>query len=97
METTIKEGLTKVQRLNDGKCNLIGENGKFLSKQWFDWIDDFREGFARVQREDRQYNFIDTNGKIISEKWFDFISSFYEGFDVVRKEKYSQRKSKQQK
>lgn len=89
METTKKEELTRVQRVSDGKYNLIDADGKLLSDEWFEWVDDFRDGFARVKRADGLYNFINKKGKIISEKWFDFISSFYDGFAVVRKEKFS--------
>ena len=52
METAQKEEFTRVQRVSDNKYNLITEDGKLLSKQWFDWIDYFNDGFAIVRRED---------------------------------------------
>lgn len=88
METTNKEEFTKVQRLSDGKFNLIGENGKFLSEQWFEWIGDFyddNEGFAMVGRENHEYNYIDKEGKIISEQWFKWLDYFHNGFARVQR------------
>lgn len=67
METAQKEELAIVKRISDNKYNLIGENGKFLSEQWFDWIDDFKAGFAKVQRTNGEWAKIDKNGKIVSE------------------------------
>ena len=66
MNATIKEELTKVQRLSDGKCNLIGEDGKILSDKWFEFADIFRDGLALVERINGESCKIDKNGKIIS-------------------------------
>ena len=88
METAQKEELTKVQRLNDGKCNLIGENGKILSDTWFDWIGDFyddNDDFALVGRENHEYNYIDKQGKILSEEWFKWLDFFHNGFARVQR------------
>ena len=85
METAQKEGLTKVQRLVDGKCNLITEDGKLLSKQWFDWIGDFYDGFALVGRENHEYNYIDKQGKILSKDWFKWLDFFHDGFARVQR------------
>ena len=82
METTKKEELAIVKRLSDGKCNLIGENGKLLSEQWFDWIDYFHEGFAIVRRKDYLNNFIDKQGKLLSEEWFSWVNDFKDGLAV---------------
>ena len=67
METTKKEEFTRVQRTSDNKYNLITEDGKLLSKQWFEWIDDFKDGFAKVQRTNGDWAKIDKNGKIVSK------------------------------
>ena len=85
METTKKEEFTKVQRLSDGKCNLIDANGKQLSEQWFDWIGDFYDGFALVQRENHEYNYIDKDGKILSEEWFKWLDLFHLEFTRVER------------
>ena len=88
METAQKEGLTKVQRLSDGKCNLIDENGKIISDTWFEWIGDFyddNDGFALVGRENHEYNYIDKQGKILSEEWFKWLDFFQEGFARVQR------------
>lgn len=84
MEETNKEEFTRVQRTSDSKYNYIGKDGKLLSEQWFKWADDFKDGFARVQREDSKYNYITKDGKIISSEWFDYVDYFYEyDFAVV--------------
>lgn len=93
METTTKkeELLTRVQRDSDGKFNLITENGKFLSEQWFDWIGDFENGLALVQREreNPRFNYIDKEGKIISDEWFRWVDFFRDGIARVQREDYS--------
>ena len=50
--------------------NLIDTNGKLLSKQWFDDIYGFKNGFAQVKLNNK-WNLIDTNGKLLSKQWFD--------------------------
>ena len=85
METAQKEGLTKVQRLSDGKYNLIDANGKLLSDEWFEWIGDFYDGFAKVQRAYDKYNYIDKNGKLLSNEWFMYVYNFNNGFAEVKR------------
>ena len=82
METTKKEEFTRVQRVNDNKYNLITEDGKLLSKQWFEWIDYFHDGFAIVRREDYLNNFIDKQGKLLSNEWFSWVNDFKDGLAV---------------
>ena len=67
------------------KYNFINKQGELLSEQWFNWVDDFHKGFARVRRSDNLYNFINKDGKILSEKWFECVGEFYEGFAIVQK------------
>ena len=85
MNATKKEELTKVQRLNDGKCNLIDANGKILSDKWFEWIGDFYDEFALVGRENHEYNYIDKQGKILSEEWFKWLDFFKDDFARVQR------------
>ena len=88
MERTQKEGLTKVQRLSDGKCNYIDANGKILSDIWFEWIGDFyddNDDFALVGRENHEYNYIDKQGKLLSEEWFKWLDYFHNGFARVQR------------
>ena len=79
---TKKEEFTRVQRTSDRKYNLITANGKLLSKQWFEWVDYFHEGFAIVRREDYLTNFIDKQGKLLSNEWFSWVNDFKDGFAV---------------
>ena len=90
MNATKKEEFTRVQR-EDGKFNLITENGKFLLEQWYDWIADFDDGLALVQRgrENPRFNYIDKDGKIISDEWFRFVGYFKDGIAIVQREDYS--------
>ena len=85
METTKKEEFTKVQRLSDGKCNLIDANGKQLSEQWFEWVGDFYDDFALVGRENHEYNYIDKQGKILSGEWFKWLDFFKGDFARVQR------------
>ena len=51
----------------------------------FEDIDDFSEGYARVELNNK-YNFINTNGELVSpNQWFDFVTNFsVNGYAVVR-------------
>ena len=66
------------------KWNFIDIEGRILSGQWFDFVYNFHEGFARVEINDKGCNFIGTDGKFLSEQWFDFVENFSEGFAVVK-------------
>ena len=48
----------------------------------FDWIEDFKEGFARVNLN-YKYNFINIEGQVLSKQWFDAAGDFHEGFAIV--------------
>ena len=63
-------------RLND-KMNIL-HGRTLLSDQWFDWIDDFRNGFARVQLNEKE-NYIDTEGNLLSDQWFNRVDYFIDG------------------
>ena len=79
------DGLAKVQR-GDGLWNFIDKQGKILSEKWFEWVCNFYDEFARVQRStDDLWNFIDRQGKILSDEWF--INAYYldDGFAEVKR------------
>ena len=84
METT-KEELTRVQRVSDGKYNLIDANGKLLLDEWYEWVDYFHDGFAVVQRAYEKYNYIDKNGKILLDEWYNWVDDFRDGFARVKR------------
>ena len=63
-----------IQRLSDG------ENPKDI----FDWVDDFREGLAKVVLKEK-WNFINQNSELINpNRWYNWIGNFYEGFAKVK-------------
>ena len=82
METAQKEEFTRVQRVTDRKYNLITADGKLLSDEWFEWVDYFHDGLAKVRREDYLNNFIDKQGKLLSEEWFSWVNDFKDGLAV---------------
>lgn len=85
METTKKEEFTRVQRVTDRKFNLITEDGKLLSDEWFEWVDYFHDGFAKVQRAYEKYNYIDKNGKLLSNEWFKYVYDFKDGLGEIQR------------
>lgn len=48
---------------------------KFKLRFEFDWIGDFKDGFAVVNINDK-LNFINTDGRILSQQWFDGVYNF---------------------
>ena len=54
---------------------------KFILK--FDRIGNFKEGFARVELNDK-WNYINTDGQFLSKVWFDRAQDFHEGLAIVR-------------
>ena len=58
-------------------------NPVFKFKLKFDWVSDFKDGFATVVLNDK-YNFINTKGQLLSQQWFDSVWNFKEGFDRVK-------------
>ena len=78
-------GFAVIKR-EDEKYNLIDAQGKLLSEQWFEWVCNFYDEFARVQRStDDLWNFINKQGKILSDEWF--IDAYYldDGFAKVKR------------
>ena len=79
------DGFAVIKR-EDEKYNLIDAQGKLLSEQWFEWVCNFYDEFARVQRStDDLWNFINKQGKILSDEWF--IDAYYldDGFAEVKR------------
>ena len=66
-DATKKEELTRVQRVSDRKFNLITENGKLLSNEWYEWIDYFHDGVGEVQRTNGEWAKIDKTGKLYKD------------------------------
>ena len=62
---------------------------KFIYRLKFDWVSDFKDGFATVALNDK-YNFINTKGQLLSQQWFDSVRNFKEGFaSVYLNDKYN--------
>ena len=62
---------------------FYNQEGKLLSKQWFDWCWDFSDGFAQVNLNNK-CNFINRDGKFLSKQWFDWSHPFDEGYAKVK-------------
>ena len=78
------DGFARVQR-GDSEWNFINKQGKYLSEQWFNWVDTFYDGFARVERANIDWNFIDRQGNYLSDEWFNWVGYFYDGFARVQR------------
>ena len=73
-----------------GNIGLSEEIAKFYTKidpmfkfrLKFDWIEDFREGFASVQLNGK-WNFINHEGQLLFQQWLDSVGTFNEGFARV--------------
>lgn len=70
-----------IVRLN-GKYNMIDADGQFVLNEWYDKIDKFKFGYARVELNGK-YNLMDINGNIICNSWFDYMDKFSEGLAIV--------------
>ena len=84
-DATKKEEFTRVQRVSDRKYNLITANGKILSDEWYEWIDYFHDGFAKVKRAYEKWNYIGKDGKLLSNEWFKYVYDFHNGFGEVQR------------
>ena len=78
------DGFARVER-EDSLMNFIDKDGKLLSKEWFEWVDDFFEGFAEVQKANGEWNFIDKDGNYLYNEWFNYLEDFNEGLAKVRR------------
>lgn len=79
------DSFAKVQRVKDKLFNFIDANGNYLFKSWFNYLGDFQEELAVVERSDNLFNYIDRQGNYLSDVWFEWGYSFHEGFARVRK------------
>ena len=66
----------------NGKQNYMKPNGKLLSDTWFDWCEDFQDGFGMVGLNGEK-NYIKSDGTFLSDIWFDECWGFKGGFAKV--------------
>ena len=78
------DGFARVKR-GDKQYSFIDKDGKFLSDEWFKWVDNFYDRLARVQRSENLCNFINKDGKFLSKKWFKWVFDFHDGFAKVQR------------
>ena len=58
-------------RLSEGGVSFYSKiDPKFKFRLEFDWIKDFKNGFAIVNINDK-LNFIDTEGRLLYQQWFE--------------------------
>ena len=79
---TIKNGSFIVSLLE--KDNIVTPQKALKYQKWFDFIGNFKEGFASVRLNGKR-SFINTKGELIGDGnlWFDSVSVFDEGFARV--------------
>ena len=69
-------------KINDMGYNLVNKKGKFICKQWYQYIGRFMSKncrYATVQQYDK-WNWIDDEGHILlPKKWFDYVKDFISG------------------
>ena len=85
----IKNGSFIVELLE--KQNILTPQNTFKYQKWFDFIGNFKEGFAIVRLNGKR-SFINTKGELIGDGnlWFDSVSRFDEGVArVALNRKYS--------
>ena len=66
------------------KYGFIDKNGKVVIEPQFDNVEDFIEGFWKVEK-DGKWGFIDKNGKVVIEPQYDYVRDFSEGLAEVRR------------
>lgn len=59
------------------KYNFLNvSTGKFISKRWYTYANEFdKRNIVKIEKTHKT-NFIDKNGKVLFKKWFDSASSF---------------------
>ena len=73
------------------KYNIVTPQKAFKYQKWFDFIGNFKDGFAIVRLNGKR-SFINTKGELIGDGnlWFDSVSAFDNGVAMVElNEKYS--------
>ena len=66
-------GMFQVKK--DGQYNYISATGKLLSDVWFDRLEKFYNGWAKVQMLNKGENFINTQGELLSDIWFNYFEN----------------------
>lgn len=77
------QGNIGIVQNGEGKCGVINRAGELINNQWYNWVDDFRNGFARVALG-KKWNYIKADGQLLRDDlWFDSVGYFYKGFAIV--------------
>lgn len=69
--------------VNEGKSNLLTEDGNLLYKKWYDSVDISYDGFS-VIRENGKYNYLDKDENLLSTTWFDYAKPFNGNNAVIK-------------
>lgn len=67
----------------DQMFGYMDKEGQYLYVPQFDWASSFREGLARVNKDDKWF-FIDRQG-IVIETNYDWVGDFWDGLAIVDK------------
>lgn len=62
----------------DNKFNYIKSDGMLIGDMWFDFCDDFEDGWGKV-RLNGKANFINSDGQLLLDTWADRAGTFQNG------------------
>ncbi len=76
----------RLTKNEQGKYNFIDSEGKLLSKTWYDYASEFKDGLAKVcldYEDDLSTTFINIEGKPITDEGFYQAHDFKDGVAMV--------------
>lgn len=85
-ETGLMKTLISGDAFNgDGVSTFVRRDGRRLTSLDFDFIDDFKEGLARVFIFDKGYGYIDADGKMAIPMVYEYAKDFHCGKAIVER------------
>ena len=73
--------------LNEKKWNLFDvSKNMILCSEWYGYVGCFKNGLARIQRDDLKWNFIKSDGSVLCDEWYDLAYEFESGFARIRRD-----------
>ena len=73
--------------LNEKKWNLFDvSKNMILCSEWYGYVGCFKNGLARIRRDDLKWNFIKPDGSILCSEWYEDVDDFIDGFARIRRD-----------